>query len=207
MQNAPAFIALAAVTVGAMLLLQGQQGSGAGQITTDDTSEGSIMDLAGLAGQIADAATPAPQDNPNALSAAGMAALQMREGFSATPYADHKGYSIGFGHLIKPGENLATVTVGQAVDLMRTDIAWAVQAVADTITAPINQSQFDALVSFAYNVGEGAFKRSTLARRINAGDPGASDEFGRWIYASGQQNSALIARRTSEKNQFESGTA
>lgn len=208
MQATPALFTLATVAAGAYLLAQSAgQGSGAGLITTDDTTEGSMMDLAGLASQITDAATPAPQDNPDSISPEGLAALQMREGFSATPYSDHKGYSIGFGHLIKPGENLQNVTVAQALELLQADLAWAVQAVYDSITAPIAQSQFDALVSFCYNVGAGAFKRSTLVRRINAGDPGAPSEFARWVYASGKVHPGLVARRNAERKQFESTTA
>jgi lysozyme len=208
MDNTAPLIAIAAVSLGAYMLLKNQgQGSGAGLITTDNTDEGSIMDLAGLAGQIVDATTSAPADNPTYISAAGIAAICRREGFAATPYADHKGFSIGYGHLIKPGENLTRVTVDQATQLLQNDIAWAVQAVADSITVPVSQSQFDALVSFAFNVGGGAFKRSTLVRRINAGDTNASDEFDRWVYASGKVNPALIARRAGEKSQFESTSA
>lgn len=209
MQTTPALIALAAFFAGAALLIRGSQaqGSGAGVVTTDDTNEGSIFDFGGIMNQITDAATPAPQDNPTTLSQAGLAALQNREGFSAKPYADHKGYSIGYGHLIKEGENLTYVSVAQALDLLASDVQWAQDAVLSAITVPITQNQFDALVSFAYNVGAGAFKRSTLVKRINAGDSDAGQEFGRWVYASSQKNQGLIARRQSERQQFESSYA
>lgn len=209
MQNAAAITALAAILGGSYLLLRSmqQQGSGAGTVTTDNTSEGTLMDLNGLANQIAAAATSAPQDNPTHISQAGLDALKSREGFSAAPYADHKGFSIGYGHLIKPGETLQYVSLQQATDLLLNDILWAEEAVINGVTAPLSQGQFDALVSFAYNVGAGAFQRSTLVRRINLGDTSASQEFDRWIYASGQPNNALIARRTSERNQYENATA
>jgi lysozyme len=97
--------------------------------------------------------------------------------------------------------------VDQATALMLDDVAWAETAVRNAIKVDISQAMFDALVSFAYNVGAGAFARSTLVKRINDQDPGASSEFGRWIFASGVQNGALIARRQSEQNQFESQTA
>ncbi|MFZ3221284.1 MAG: lysozyme, partial [Rhodoferax sp.] len=189
------------------LLLSAKPGSGEGVITTDNTTEGSALDFSGLGNQMMDAMTPAPQDNPTTMSGTGLAALQKREGFSATPYADHKGYSIGYGHLIKAGENLTSVSVQQALDILAADVQWAQDAVASAITVPLTQAQFDALVSFCFNVGEGAFKRSTLVARINAGDPAASAEFGRWVYASGTVNQSLVARRQSEQNQFESATA
>lgn len=207
MQNAPAFIAVATVLGGAYLLLSAQQGSGGGAITTDDTQEGSLLDLGGIMGQIDAATTSTPDANPSRISYTGLQLLKQREGFSATPYADHKGYSIGYGHLIKAGENLPQVTIMQAEQLLANDVEWAENAVSAAITVDLNQAQFDALVSFAYNVGEGAFKRSTLVRRINAADPGASQEFNRWVYASGVVNSALVTRRASEKRQYESGTA
>lgn len=202
--------ALTAVIGGAYLLLQGQQatdGSGGGTITTDNTTEGSIMDFSGIASQVDAAVTQAPQDNPQGMSGQGLQALMQREGFSATPYPDYKGYSIGYGHLIKTGESLPSVTQDQAAQLLASDVSWAVAAVQNYITAPLSQNQFDALVSFTYNVGAGAFARSTLARRINAGDPGASQEFDRWIYAGGQVNQSLVNRRQSERNQYESGMA
>lgn len=208
MNNAPALFAIATVLAGAWMMLQGQQqqGSGAGLIGTD-TGEGVGLDLGGIMQQVGNAASAAPPDNPATISGAGLSALQQREGFAATPYPDHKGFSIGYGHLIKAGETLDRVTVAQALDLLATDVAWAVAAVRQNITALLTQAQFDALTSFAYNVGAGAFARSTLVKRINAGDAGASDEFGRWVYASGVVDSGLIARRRSEQSQFESASA
>ena len=209
MQQTAALAAIATVIGGTYLILRGmeQRGSGGGQITTDNTSEGSIFDMNSIANQLTAAATPSPADNPTTLSQSGIAALQAREGFSATPYADHKGNSIGFGHLIKPGESLTYVSVSQATDLMMADVQWAQDAVRSAITVPINQAQFDSLVSFCYNVGSGAFKGSTLVRKINQDDPAAVLEFHRWVYASGEVNPALVRRRDSEQQQFESASA
>jgi GH24 family phage-related lysozyme (muramidase) len=181
--------------------------SGGGEITTDNTQEGSIMSLEGLATQAVSAITSTPQENPSVLSGYGLAALQRREGFSAKPYPDHKGFSIGYGHLIKAGENLTLLSVSEALEILAADVLWAQDAVMQGVTAVINQNQFDALVSFCFNVGAGAFSRSTLVKRINADDPQASNEFARWVYASGQINQSLMARRESEAQQFESGAA
>lgn len=142
--------------------------------------------------------------NQQHMSGYGLGQLQSREGFSATPYSDHKGYSIGYGHLILPGENLSSVTREQAAQLLADDVAWAESAVRSSVLVPLTQNQFDSLVSFTYNVGAGAFKASTLLRKLNAGDyAGASGQFGRWINASGQPLAALVTRRDAERQQFE----
>jgi lysozyme len=145
---------------------------------------------------------------PTTLSDNGLTALQAREGFSAKPYADGTGHSVGYGHFILPGEDFSQgVTQAQALDLLATDTAWAVDCVYQNVTAILSQNAFDALVSFVYNVGKTAFKNSTLLRMINAYDPGASDQFMQWIYTHGSDGvkriaPALQARRVSEQEQF-----
>jgi lysozyme len=139
------------------------------------------------------------------LSPAGLDALKLREGFAPTQYPDHKGYSIGYGHLILPTDPYNADTVlseAEAAQILAGDVSWAESAVANKITAPLSQNQFDALVSFCFNVGAGAFGGSTLVRRINANDPGAADEFARWVIASGVVNESLVTRRRSEVTQF-----
>ena len=178
------------------------EGSGGGAISTD-TGEG-----ADLADNLTAAAAGALLGSGSRnMSGTGLDMLRRLEGFSATPYADHKGFSIGYGHLIKPGENLARVTELEAAQLLAQDVSWAEDAVSSAITVDLAQGQYDALVSFAFNVGAGAFRRSTLVRRINAGDPGAAAEFDRWVYASGTVQQALINRRRIERNTFEEATA
>jgi GH24 family phage-related lysozyme (muramidase) len=138
------------------------------------------------------------------------AALQMiasMEGFSATPYADHKGYSIGYGHLIKPGESFTLIDEAQALDLMRSDVGIAERAVSAAVSASLTQQQFDALVSLAYNIGAGPFKSSTLVRLLNEGDyAGAAAQFQRWNIAGGEVNGALVRRRITEEALFSGGT-
>lgn len=139
---------------------------------------------------------------PTQLSDLGATALKHREGFSATPYSDHKGYSIGYGHLILPNEQFDHIDTAQADILFNQDVLWAVDTVVKNITAFVSQNAFDALVSFCYNVGAHAFATSTLVKRINNGDASAVDEFGRWVYASGVVNDSLVVRRKSEATQF-----
>ena len=68
---------------------------------------------------------------------------------------------------------------------------------------PLNQNQFDALVSFADNIGNKNFNWSTLLKKLNQSDyEGASLEFGRWNQASGKILSGLVLRRQKEKELF-----
>jgi lysozyme len=138
------------------------------------------------------------------------ALLQMlagMEGFAATPYPDHKGYSIGYGHLIRPGESYTSIDAAGALALLRADVGIAERAVSAAVSAPLTQEQFDALVSLAYNIGAGAFKASTLVRLLNQGDyDGAAEQFARWNIAGGQVNAALVSRRASERALFTGGT-
>lgn len=174
----------------------------AGGITTED-GEGGALDLPGIWNQAEQVfASNDNFANPTNLSAEGLQRLMAREGFAAEPYADFKGNSIGFGHLIKPGERFTSITREEGAELLAADVAWAEAAVRSAVLVPINQAQFDALVSFAFNVGAGAFARSTLVRRINAYDQAAGDEFARWVYAGGVVNQGLVARRADEADQF-----
>jgi lysozyme len=208
----PSIIILLAFMAGAFMLAQYQisatQGSGEGTITTDN-GEGAPDAL----GQIITQAQSAIMGTVNAalsLSADGLQRLKGREGFSASAYPDHKGFSIGYGHLIRTGDGLSPdsrISEYDAMNLLASDVSWAENAVNRAIAVLLAQCEFDALVSFAYNVGAGAFKASTLVKRINNSDPNASDEFSRWVYASGQKNSALVARRNDEKNQYDMGQA
>ena len=71
------------------------------------------------------------------------------------------------------------------------------------VKVPLNQNQFDALVSFEYNVGYGAFKNSTMLKFINVSHfPLASGQFDRWVYAGGKVLQGLVNRRKAEKDLF-----
>lgn len=141
------------------------------------------------------------------LSYDGLQRLKTEEGFSATPYFDYHGNSIGYGHLIRPGEDLTYVTEAQATELLLSDVEWAERAVAGAVTVPLTPGQFDALVLLAYNIGAPAFRASTLVRLLNAGDyDGAAAQFGRWVKAGGATLGALVDRRERERQLFE-GTA
>jgi len=71
------------------------------------------------------------------------------------------------------------------------------------VHSELNQNQFDALCSFIYNLGKGAFEQSTLLRKLNRKDyAGAAREFKRWVYAGGKKLEGLITRRAAEAALF-----
>lgn len=192
-----AYVALAAGYLG------DNPGSG-GDIQGDEVSDGEAPTIID---NITNMATNAVS-NPTSMSPAGLAMLMQLEGFSATPYADYKGQSIGFGHLIKAGESYSSISQEQGAELLRSDVAWAERAVMASVSARLTQEQFDALVSLCYNIGDRAFRRSTLVSLLNQGDyGGAAEQFSRWVYAGGAVNGTLIARRAQETALFAGGTA
>lgn len=137
------------------------------------------------------------------LSDQGLEFLKRKEGFAANAYADGDGTSIGYGHQLLPGENFRTVTREQAETLLRQDVAKAEVAVREGVHVPMTQAEEDALISFTYNVGTGAFKSSNLLAKFNAGDKqGAAAEFGRFVKSKGVRLAALETRRGQEQNMF-----
>jgi GH24 family phage-related lysozyme (muramidase) len=91
----------------------------------------------------------------------------------------------------------------QAYKYLREDLYDFEAAVNKFVKVPLNDNQFSALVSFAFNVGSGAFKSSTLLKKLNQKDyEGAADQFDKWIYAKGQVLNGLIRRRKAEKELF-----
>lgn len=92
------------------------------------------------------------------------------EGCKLTAYKDIAGLlTIGIGHLIVSGESFTTITQDQAIELLAKDVAKCESAINTFIKVPLNQNQFDCLVSFSFNCGTGVLKTSTLAARLNAG--------------------------------------
>lgn len=138
------------------------------------------------------------------LSETGKDIIRNVEGFSATKYPDGKGYSIGYGHQILPGEKFPEPLSKELGEiLLDSDAAKAEKTVNSLVKVPLKQNQFDALVSFVYNVGVNAFKNSSMLRYINSGRFDlAADEFNRWVYYQGNVNKGLVARREKEKKLF-----
>lgn len=129
------------------------------------------------------------------------------EGFEPAPYRCPAGkLTIGYGHLIKNGESFTKITKEEGEDLLKRDVHFAEDAVTRLVKVLLEQYQFDALVSFVFNLGEVNFSKSTLLRKLNIGDyEGAANEFGKWILSNGVALSGLKARREAEKRLFQGG--
>jgi len=135
----------------------------------------------------------------------GIDLIKKVEGFSATKYKDAAGFSIGYGHFIKPGENLTRITEAKGEELLRQDIATAENAINRLVNAPISQNQFDACVSLTYNIGVGGFQKSSVLRNINSKNSTAAvKSFALWNKAQGVVNAALVKRRALEQQLFSS---
>ncbi len=130
------------------------------------------------------------------------------EGLRLKAYDDGVGvWTIGFGTTkypngirVKKGD---TCTLDQAKAYMQNDLKSFEQTVNNTVKVPLNQNQFDALVSLAYNIGTNAFSKSTLVKKLNANDiRGAADQFDVWVNAGGKRMQGLVNRRAKEKALF-----
>ena len=130
------------------------------------------------------------------------------EGLEFQAYDDGIGVcTIGYGTTIYPNGHSVqygdTCTTKQAKSYMLHDLSRFERAVNFAVKVPLNQNQFDALVSLTYNIGIGAFQNSTLLKLLNAEDYlGASNQFDVWIKAGGQTVQGLVNRRAVEKRLF-----
>lgn len=147
------------------------------------------------------------------ISKHGIDLLIQREGFMLKPYRDSKGLlTIGVGHLLTKtermtgrilisGEKVAWktgLTSGQVRILFDQDLDKFEDAVNRYIAIPLMQHEFDALVSFCFNIGRNAFRFSTLRKKLNHQDRmGAINEFTRW-----RKPASIISRRAGEQAQF-----
>ena len=111
--------------------------------------------------------------------------------------------TIGYGHVIRAGEMFDEITPDEADDLLVADLGDAERAVSRLVKVPLNQNQFDALVSWTFNLGAGNLEKSTLLKKLNSGDYGAAKaEFAKWIYAAGKAVGGLARRRDAEAKLF-----
>lgn len=139
----------------------------------------------------------------NSISENGLQLIRDIESFSSKPYKDAGGWSIGYGHYMGPTPTINFVTPQQGEEFLKSDTASAAKTVASAVKVPLNQNQFDALVSFVYNIGAGNFKSSTLLKLLNSGDyQGAADQFKYWNKSRGKILTSLVNRREREKALF-----
>lgn len=144
----------------------------------------------------------------------GITVVKHYEGFVANPYLCPANVAtIGYGTTIYPnGKKVRLsdpkITEAEAVELLQHDLLQFENSVNAYLKKTVTQSQFDALVSFSYNVGSDAFRRSTLLRLLNEGllqkkekvywKPVINREFGKWVKAKGRTLKGLVNRRCTE---------
>ena len=132
------------------------------------------------------------------LDQAGIDAIKKHESFRAYPYKDiARKWTIGWGHLIKPGESFPRdISIEEADKILFKDAQIAMNDVNRLVKVPINQNQFNSLVSFAFNLGGGALAKSTLLREINAGDfSNVEQNFAAWNKYRPYPGSPLVASK------------
>lgn len=133
----------------------------------------------------------------------GLNLIKRFEGFSPTIYICPAGYpTIGYGHVVLAHEQelfAGGITQAEATELLRKDVGTAERSVLRLILVPLTDGQFDALVSFTFNLGAGALQRSTLRRKVNRGEhESVPTELMKWVWAAGKRLPGLVLRRKAE---------
>ena len=140
------------------------------------------------------------------MSKAGRKTLTTREGVRLKAYKDSVGvWTIGIGHTSAAGDPKVTptlkITAEECDEIFTRDLAKYEKAVNDAVKVPVTQTEFDAMVSLCFNIGPGGFAKSSVVRRLNAGDrKGAAKAFLMW-----NKPKEIVGRRTGEMLQFVAG--
>lgn len=139
--------------------------------------------------------------------------IKKHEGLRLKAYMPTKNdvWTIGYGHT-KTARKGMRITKAEADVLLRQDIAWVRAAIKKYVKVPLTQNQYDAVASLIYNIGAGAFKRSTVCRRLNASDyGGAANAFLMWDKQRNRKTGqlevlrGLTKRRQEERSLFLKG--
>lgn len=134
----------------------------------------------------------------------GLLLIKFYEGLELTAYlCPAMQLTIGYGHSGPDVYQGMRITANEAEKLLQGDVEQLEKQMASALTVQLNSNQFSALISFAYNVGFNAFKKSTLLKVVNEGkDP--TPEFKRWINIGGKPSHGLKLRREAEADLFNS---
>lgn len=122
------------------------------------------------------------------------------ESFVDHVYICAAGYpTIGFGHVVAKGEEFSTISIEEAESLLQKDLSLAIKGVLRYISVTLSDNQFGALVSFAFNCGNGALQRSTLRRKLNRSEYNeVPSELLKWCIGGGKKLKGLLNRRIAE---------
>ena len=136
---------------------------------------------------------------------AALAIIREREGLRLQAYRDVRGIpTVGYGHTGPDVHRDLTIDEEVAEQLLEDDLHDAEVAVEDYVDVELQQHEFDALVSFVFNVGSGNFSNSTMLKLLNNGDRyAAALQFARWNKSGGKVSNGLIRRRKAEQRLFE----
>jgi lysozyme len=137
-------------------------------------------------------------------SSTGFALTRSFEGLRLQAYQDSAGiWTIGYGHTGPEVHRGQCISEPEAEELLRADLATAVQCVRRAVHVALAQYQFDALVDFCYNAGRGSLLGSSLLRYVNQGEfDSAVVQFGLWVHAGGKVVQGLVRRRAAEAALF-----
>lgn len=137
----------------------------------------------------------------------GIETIKAHEGLRLEAYDDGVGvWTVGYGSTLGVKKGMA-ITRAEADARLISDLAEAERTVDFSVTVPLSQQQFDALVSLAFNIGAGAFTSSTLVKRLNESKyHDAAAQFDRWVHAGKKKLPGLVKRRAAEKTLFLDGT-
>ena len=137
-------------------------------------------------------------------SSRGIEIIKKHEGIRLVAYrCPANVWTIGYGHT-RTAKSGMVISGDQADKLLMADIEMAERAVNQLVVSNINQNQYDALVSFVFNVGRGNFEKSTLKSMVNndPNDKQISLEFKRWVYAAKKLLPGLVRRRDEESQLY-----
>ena len=133
----------------------------------------------------------------------GLNLIKSFEGLRLHAYQDSVGvWTIGYGatRSVKAGMSISRE---QAERMLVNDVTRFEPEIDRLVKVPLNRNQWDALMSFTYNLGAANLESSTLRRLLNAGDyAGAAEQFPRWNKAGGQVLPGLVRRRAAERGLF-----
>ena len=134
------------------------------------------------------------------VSKKGILFIKKFEGFRARVYKCPAGYrTIGYGHVLQQNEQYQDITLMQAEEILLRDLVVIARGVMRNTKVALEQHQVDAIISLVFNIGIGAYQRSTLRAKLNRHEhESVAKEFVRWIWVGNKTSKGLLCRREAE---------